>query len=373
LGGPRPGVAPMRWRVFVALTPAWAQLKLLPEQPVRRYKHPTNYPQSWNPYLFDLEIALDSSTQPVCGVTDQEICWTTGINAARGYTCEECCLKEVGDSEFFPEGCFPFMDLPEWWEKEALNPDLLFKDFCCKGKLMPNFDQMEQEVIQMSEDKEMRAPSCEKANEAEKIFEKTLEASIITRPDGSMSADPQAAYDEIENVLGSSEPQAYCFDYMEGYNCKACCLNSAKHPISYYDERVTFVEQNPCFQKKKKAIRLLDKITGKMTTFDEIPNPLSDRLPAGSFQDMSPYEIWEECCMQLCAPNMELAVCAVMPYTPYILIGIFIIVIIVCAGVEKCLINNYLCFKPLEDADAIEELEKPERKRFSIMGKKPQE
>jgi len=288
----------------------------------------------------------------------------------RGYTCEECCLKEVGDSEFFPEGCFQFMDLPDWWDKEALNPDLLFKDFCCKGKLMPNFDAQEQEVVRLSEEKEMRAPTCEKADEAEKIFEKALTASMVKKADGKMSADPQAAYNQILVELGDTEPHAYCWDWMEGYGCKACCFNAAKHPVSYYDDRSTFVTQNPCFQKKKRAIRLFDGKTGKVQLFDEIPNPLSYRLPGGSFENMSPYEIWEECCMRNCPPNMELVVCAIMPYTPYILVGIFIMVIIVCAAVEKCLVNNYLCFKPLEDGDAIEELNAPVKPRMSLFGKK---
>jgi len=120
---------------------------------------------------------------------------------------------------------------------------------------MPNFDAQEQEVIRLSEEKEMRAPSCEKADEAEKIFEKALKDSLDTK-DGKPTMNPQAAYDAVIEELGITEPQAYCWDWMEGYNCKACCFNAAKHPVSYYDDRSTFVGQNPCFQKKKRAIRL---------------------------------------------------------------------------------------------------------------------
>jgi hypothetical protein len=250
-----------------------------------------------NPYIVDHKIPMPRSVNPVCGVTDMQYCWDPrkGSGPNVGLTCEQCCFKTEQEIKLGGT-CWPYVPVPEYIM--ANNTE----EFCCKGQMRPDFNNLKEKVLAMSEDEGVRPPECPEPKSA-------------------------AARERYKNLLG--DPDYGCFVPQLGYDCEACCFNPATHPVVWGSNKVELVQKAACWR------------TSVLEPY--VLKPMQENIP---------YDWWLECCMADCPPNWTPIVCAIMPYVHYMAILFFLTVVLICFIFEQALVRNLLCFaNPPEDED----------------------
>jgi hypothetical protein len=274
--------------------------------------HPDK-PANYNPYLIDLELPMPSvaylCTAPGPDVmdpesrvkgTDQLACWgnadedgvpTEESIRLAGYNCENCCQDGA-------EECFDYLyTIPKFVTRAVT------KDYCCKGKLKPDFEALKARTLVMSEAEGVRPPECR----------------------DYMSMDDMNRHPDLE-LKGLRS----CWMPHVGMSCEACCYNPDAHPVRWDSNYQEKVKENFCFNS--------DALEPTLGAYANI---------------LTPFQKWQKCCQDSgCDPAVHIWVCLVLPWTPYIALLFFMTVVLCCAIFEWALIGNKLCFKnPPKDED----------------------
>lgn len=294
---------------LLSLPAAWAAIEFYRPVPGKGIEY--------NPYIIDHNLAPPASISPVCSTqsenhTDQPICWDPLI----GFTCEKCCFRD--DKEIKKSGtCWAYVKAP------LDVPSELIEDYCCKGRLKPDFDNLKQKTLALSDGDSVRPPMC-------------------ARP--------------------GSDADTRCFAPTQGFPCESCCFNPETHPVSFASDKRQKVEDSPCW------------------LIEDESHPMARYVGLETAKGMSSYDLWLKCCLRSCPPDMSESMCAIMPMVPYLAIAFFVFVTFLCYIFEFTLVNNKLCFaNPPEDRDpfanAIEEQQAEEagvplqKKRGSMFGR----
>jgi hypothetical protein len=229
-----------------------------------------------------------------CGFTDQPGCWVLqDIEKRAGrapLSCHRCCMKDDGS-------CWDYINIGQevhsmgmtaWELKRDGDGIMQRKDYCCRGKLAPNMVDMHRKIIALSKAQDEEYwPVC-----------------------GTPGADDGGTDDS------SCWDERWAIDNSAG--CEMCCYNPAYHPTPWNDASNNVkVSGNPCFKK------------GALKQDHE-----------------SNYEAWRRCCMSTCDANMSQMMCSIMPWIPWIALGAFMAVLILCCIFEWSMIEQKCCFAP---------------------------
>jgi hypothetical protein len=208
-----------------------------------------------------------------------------------GYNCENCCAD--GGEE-----CFDYLYTIPRFVTRAVT-----KDYCCKGRLKPDFAALQARTEAMSEAEDVRVPQCREYNS-----------------DWDKNRNPNPDYKGFRS----------CFMPHLGMSCEACCYNPDAHPVQWVSNYHEKVKENLCWNSDR-----LEPTLGVYATA------------------FTPFEKWQKCCQDSgCDPAVHVWVCLAMPWTPYMALLFFMSVVGCCAIFEWALIGNKLCFKnPPRDED----------------------
>jgi hypothetical protein len=264
-------------------------------------------PANYNPYLIDFKLPMPQSVSHLCTAastdgptpgTDQLQCWgnadADGVPQEEsirlaGYNCESCCAD--GGEE-----CFDYLyTVPKFVVTAHV------KEYCCKGRLKPDFTALHARTVAMSEAEGVRPPECR---------------------------EYMSDWDKGRNPWKKGERS--CFMPHIGASCETCCYNPDAHPVQWISDYQERVKENYCWNSDR-----LEPTIG----------PLASVL--------TPFQKWQKCCQDSgCDPAVTVLVCRTLPYVPYLALLFFMTVVAGCAIFEWALIGNKLCFKnPPQDED----------------------
>jgi hypothetical protein len=263
----------------------------------------------FNPYLIDLDLEMPRSRAHQCAIpsyypsptkydeprngTDQAICWSLMVPSL---VCESCCsqteatIKKQGN-------CWDYVPAPNWV------PAGKIEEYCCKGKLKPDFAANKAAVIKMSEAEGVRPPTC---------------------------YDHESEMDLARNPYYWPDTPRSCFEPILGLSCEACCFDPDTHPVQWSSYNRENVKKSKCWS-----------------------HDIMKSTMGPAFDTTQPYDKWTKCCQDyMCDASISVTTCLIMPFVPYIALGFFLLVVVLCAVFEWALIGNKLCFRnPPKDED----------------------
>jgi hypothetical protein len=261
-------------------------------------------PAHYNPYISDLGLPMPSvpylCTAPGITGTDQLICWgnadSDGVPQEEsirlaGYNCENCCADGA-------EECFDYLyTVPRFVTRSTI------KDYCCKGKLKPDFETLKSRTLAMSAAEEVRPPECREYG-----------------GEFDLNRNPNPDFKGLRS----------CFMPHLGLSCEACCYNPDAHPVQWTSDYMEKVKENHCWNTDR-----LEATLGVYVTA------------------LTPYDKWQKCCQDSgCDPAVHVWICIWLWAIPYAVILFFACIVAGCAIFEWALIGNKLCFKnPPQDQD----------------------
>jgi hypothetical protein len=264
-------------------------------------------PAHYNPFISDLNLPMPTSVQHLCtapGIsgTDQLTCWgnadADGVPQEEsirlaGYNCENTC----GQTEQ-PSPDFDYLfTIPTFVKRKQQF------DYCCKGKLQPDWEALKARTLAMSAAENVRPPECREYG-----------------GDFDLARNPNPEYKRVRS----------CFMNHLGMSCEACCYNPDAHPVQWTSNYKDKVKENYCWNSD-----VFEATLGHYATA------------------LTPFDKWQKCCQDSgCDPAVHVWVCLALPWVPMMALTFFLTVVGACAIFEWALIGNKLCFKnPPQDDD----------------------